>query len=384
MKNKPTAHKLNKDLFEQVVKQYNPNLDIIGEYKNLHSPITYHCKVCDFTETIKEANSLYRGLTGCGCCSGRKIVKGVNDLGTTHPWLIPYFVDKELIYTLSANSVKVVKLQCPICHTDLTNKVTYIANRTNICPICGDTASFGEKIMKSLLDSLNVKYVYDNSTDWSCGYRYDFIIEDNKIIFEVDGKQHEEGGWETSSYEQNEIDKEKDKLAVQYGYRLIRIPYYKSRDIDYVINSITDNVKDVFDLSNVSWNEIIHNTLFDTTLIKVSELWKNKSISQKEMSEQLHMGQEKLRNYLKVADKIGLIKYNPKDNQIKTQILNLQSGNAKKMKQVMCINDGKIFKSCASAERYYGLTVGKSVGRVCNGKRKSIKGLKFIFINKGE
>jgi len=48
MKNKLTCHKLTKEIFEERVKQHNPNLDIIGEYKNLHSPITYHCNVCNF------------------------------------------------------------------------------------------------------------------------------------------------------------------------------------------------------------------------------------------------------------------------------------------------------------------------------------------------
>lgn len=383
MKNKPITHKLNKELFEQKVRQYNPNLDIIGEYKNLHSSITYHCRICNFTETIKEANNLYRGLTGCGCCSGRKIVKGINDLGTTHPWLIPYFVDKELISTLSANSTKIVELKCPICHTDLTNKVTRITNRVNICPVCGNTASFGEKIVKSLLDNLNVEYYYDNSMKWSCGYRYDFIIKNNKIIFEIDGKQHRDGGWNTSAIEQNDIDKKKSELAIKYGYNIIRIPYYKSKDVDYIITSIVNNVGNIFDLSNINWDEVIYNALFDTTLNKVVELWNNGSISQKEISKQLHMGQEKLRNYLKIADKIGLIDYDPIINKTKTQLLNLQNANKRKMKRVMCINDGKIFDSYAEAERYYGLKVGKSVGAVCSGKKKSIKGLKFIQI-KGE
>ena len=92
------------------------------------------------------------------------------------------------------------------------------------------------------------------------------------------------------------------------------------------------------------------------------------------------MGKEKIRNNLKLADHMGLINYNPKDNMMKTQITNLQMSNNKKKKKVMCLNDNRIFNSITDAEKFYGLKVGKSVGRICNGERKSVKGLKFIFI----
>lgn len=367
--------KLTKDEFEQGVKKHNPNIDIVGEYKSLHSPITYHCNVCNFVETIKDANSLYRGLTGCGCCSGRKIVKGVNDLGTKCPWIVPYFIDKELVATLSPKSTHVVKLQCPVCHTFISDKVVALTSRAHICPICSNTASFGERVVKAVLDNLNVEYQYDKSTEWSKNYRYDFIIESINTIIEVDGVQH-------LSLNQKQIDDIKNNIASENGYSIIRVPYYKSKDMDYVIDSVKTNLSNIFDLSDIDWNDILCRTLVDTTLSQVVDKWNKQEMTQKEMCEQLNMGQEKFRNYLKLANELGIISYNSQENKRKTQLSNLQKGNRKKMKKVMCLNDGRIFDSCASAERFYGLKVGKFVGAICNGRKKSIKGLKFIFIKK--
>ena len=373
MKNKLICHKLTKEIFEEKVKQHNPNLDIIGEYKNLHSPITYHCNVCNFTETIQDANNLYRGLTGCGCCSGRKIVKGINDLATTHPWVVPYFKDKTIPSTVSANSTLVVELKCPICQNEFSDKITYITNRMNICAVCSNHAtSFGERVMMSVLNDLNIKYIHDNTTEWSKGYRYDFIINDIQTIVEIDGLQH-------TDISQKNIDEIKTQLATSNHYTLIRVPYYKSRDIDYLITSINDTVGSVIDLSNIDWKNVLYKTLYDTTLLQIVNLWNN-NIPMNEISIKLHMGKEKIRNNLKVANRIGLINYNPKDNMMKTQITNLQMSNNRKKKKVMCLNDNRIFNSITDAEKFYGLKVGKSVGRVCNGERKSVKGLKFIFI----
>ena len=89
------GNKLSQEQYEEEVYKHNSNLKIISKYKNMHSPITYKCKICGFEETVKDANSLYRGHTGCGCCSNRKLAVGINDLYTKRPDLLKYFVNQE-------------------------------------------------------------------------------------------------------------------------------------------------------------------------------------------------------------------------------------------------------------------------------------------------
>ena len=49
-----------------------------------------------------------------------------------------------------------------------------------------------------------------------------------------------------------------------------------------------------------------------------------------------------------------------------------------KYKQVLCLNDGEIYKSCQEAEKNYGL-VKNTVSRVARGERKSIHGFEFVY-----
>ena len=49
-----------------------------------------------------------------------------------------------------------------------------------------------------------------------------------------------------------------------------------------------------------------------------------------------------------------------------------------KYKQFLCLNDGKIYKSCQEAEKNYGL-VKNTVSRVARGERKSIHGFEFVY-----
>jgi hypothetical protein len=48
-------------------------------------------------------------------------------------------------------------------------------------------------------------------------------------------------------------------------------------------------------------------------------------------------------------------------------------------KAVMCLNDGKVFKSARDAAKYYNIQYSK-ISLVCNGKRLATKGLRFVFV----
>ena len=58
------AIKLSQEQYEKGVYKHNSNLKIISKYKNMHSPITYKCKICGFEETINDA------VSGCGSVLG--------------------------------------------------------------------------------------------------------------------------------------------------------------------------------------------------------------------------------------------------------------------------------------------------------------------------
>jgi predicted Zn-ribbon and HTH transcriptional regulator len=49
------ANKLSQEQFEEEVYKHNSNIKIISRYKNMHSSVTYKCKICGFEETINDA-----------------------------------------------------------------------------------------------------------------------------------------------------------------------------------------------------------------------------------------------------------------------------------------------------------------------------------------
>ena len=56
----------------------------------------YHCNNCGNEDWIKECyldDTKY--FTGCNVCckTAEKVLKGVNDVATTAPWMVPYFVN---------------------------------------------------------------------------------------------------------------------------------------------------------------------------------------------------------------------------------------------------------------------------------------------------
>ena len=47
-----------------------------------------------------------------------RVIQGENDIATTHPHLVKYFVNKEDVYNYTYGSGKYVKVCCPYCGTE--------------------------------------------------------------------------------------------------------------------------------------------------------------------------------------------------------------------------------------------------------------------------
>ena len=108
------------------------------------------------------------------------------------------------------------------------------------CPICKE--SEGEKIIRQFLLENKISFEY-NYKFTNCKYKrklpFDFYISQYNTCIEYDGRQHFEpirffGG--TNGFEKLKI---KDKIKTQYcldnNIKLIRIPYTKIKNIEYII-----------------------------------------------------------------------------------------------------------------------------------------------------
>lgn len=381
MKNR--TNRLTQEQFEVGVHKNNPNLKITSEFKSLHSKISYKCMICGFEDIINDCNSLYRGHTGCGGCSGRKLYKGHNDFATKFPDLVKYFVNKEDAENNTYGSANIVKTICPTCGNIKNMKIVDIYSKGFSCPKCSDGFSKPERFMYNLLSQLNIDFETEVEFGWDKKrYRYDFVYKN--IIIEMDGGFHKtDNHLSGQSKEQSkEIDKIKDNLAIKHGYKIIRIDCYL-KDYSYIFDFIKDNIinseiANLFDLSNIDWVKI-DNNLEDTNIVKeVSKIWETHTMLNKDIAKKFHIGMSKLKRYLKMASNIGLIDYNEIDSRCGKYINPklLETGR----KKVICLNDNKVFESGIEADKYYGLSKD-SVGSVCRGDKLSIHGLEFDFVD---
>ena len=119
--------------------------------KNKKKWYKFRCNTCGWEDGSMKESNLKIG-NGCACCSGKKIVRGVNDIATTHNFLVKYFSDKEIAYTIGAGSHKSIEIQCPDCGFSKELLVSNFIKRNGFqCPVCSDKTSFGEKIKTSLI-----------------------------------------------------------------------------------------------------------------------------------------------------------------------------------------------------------------------------------------
>ena len=155
------------------------------------------------------------------------------------------------------------------------SKVEYVNSSTKVCIICPEHGEFwmspnkhlmGESCPKcqisrlerdvmQLLEKNNIQYIKEYSPSWAHRKRYDFCIENKKLIIECQGEQHytpvdfanRGDDWAQKLFNKNQ---ERDKLKKQYaeenGYKVIYytdLSYNKFNEIKNLNDLLTEIIK---------------------------------------------------------------------------------------------------------------------------------------------
>lgn len=261
---------------------------------------------------------------GCPVCSNTIVVKGINDIATTTPELIPFFVNIEDAYIHSKYSEEKVLVKCIYCNTIKTMRIADLSKYGRVtCDKCSDGLSYPNKFAHEFFSQLSSQYNYydsEYSPDWAKPLRYDNYIElldDRKIIVEMDGGFHYLK--DKRFYCKN--DSKKDLLANENNIKVIRINcnYNKTSERFSIIkNNMISSLKDYFDLSNINWekcNEIgLSNRLYEVIHYYKS----NAKLGLPEIAKHFNISMETLYNYLYIGEDLGLCQYIRNDpNRIK-------------------------------------------------------------------
>jgi very-short-patch-repair endonuclease/Zn finger protein HypA/HybF involved in hydrogenase expression len=362
--------RLTNEEFQKKLNKVQSNLKLIGDYHNAHTKVKYICTNCN-SEGVAEANSLMRGLSGCGVCGkGRKLVIGKNDFYTLYPTIAEkYFVDIEDAKHITKASAKKINMKCPICGNIREYEVTSLMRRGFKCPKCGDGYSYPNKFMYVLLKYLDLKFDREKEFEWSDNKIYDFIVDKN--IIEMDGAFHD-------NEDSIKNDQYKNKLAKDNGYNLYRVDCRQS-EFEYIKNNVIKTLSDVLDLKRVDWLKV-QSELVNFNYVQVAVDCFNKNLgklSMAEMAKSIDITSAKFCSMLKIGAKFGLCNYNPIKSRSGEYTPKDKKHNSSK--KVICIEDHHTFNSAKEAEIYYGFSKD-SVARVCRKERNSTHGLHFNYI----
>lgn len=322
-----------------------------------------------------------------------RVIQGENDIATTHPHLVKYFVNKEDVYNYTYGSGKYVKVCCPYCGTEKNIRISHLTSHGLMCTTCGDGVSYPEKIIGLLLKDLKLDYKKQYKFD-GYKYKYDFLV--NKCIIEVHGIQHYIGWNGFSNYvKEHENDLVKYDLAVLNGYEYNK--NYFVIDARYsTIQWIKECIEQCeffkqFDLSNINWNEL--DVKAQASLrVEICKYWNIKSNSNLDYTvgdliKHFNIGRQTATRYLHWGTEQGLCSYDaqidgrkrtrdrksqkPHTEETRRKMSETRKGKpSNNQKKVICLETLQVFDNIIKASEWCGVA-RTSISNYLNGYSKS-------------
>ena len=364
---------ISKDFLFKTNETINNNIILSQERINGSKYYQVKCAKCGYIRLILEYD--LNKKHHCAVCTNKIIIKGINDIATTHPHLIKYFKHKEDAYKYSYGSGQKVWLKCPDCGFE---KYTTIFSMCKYqlfnCPRCSDGFSYPEKMMISILDDLNVNYIPQYQIkDKSFSFKnrdykpiYDIYFKNGnmKYLIEMDGGFHKKA-YKDSKFSTEDIriiDKKKDILAKENNYIMIRIDSQKS-DFNYIMENIKNSILiNIFDFSSID-EKSINSKIFSSLVKQVCNYYNvNTNLSTRQIAEYYKLDRSTIVKYLKLGKELGWCDYTIHNSYIK---------NAKLREvKVICLNTQKVYNSIQSIVDDYNYININSVGKCCSHKIK--------------
>lgn len=356
-------------------------------YKKTNKYCKYKCNVCGWNNGEMTEAHLLNGV-GCSCCSGRTVVKGINDIATTNPEMIKHFKYKNDAYNFNKYSEKEAVFKCIYCGREKKSKICNIYSRNKVACICGDGISYPQKFLTSMLIQLGVKFKTEETFEWSNNKRYDFYIPSVNCIIEAHGSQHYTNEFKVEKRrtlkEEKENDEIKYRLAVNNGISNYIVIDSRQSRVDFIKNSIYDSeISNIFDLSNIDWQKCgvyaVGNLVKDVCDYKNE----NVDVSNNKIDEMFNISRTTVTEYLNQGMELGWC-----NNYVeKHKSIIEKSDNTPK--QVVVLKCGEIlgrFDSLNQLEkesevRFNTFFHRSAMRKVCQGKLKHYKGYTFKYID---
>lgn len=277
-----------------------------------------HCNKCGWDGYISEL-SIDKNCS-CQCCSKEIVVTGINDIATTDPWVLKYFLNKSDAYKYHNSSNSRVDLICPICGQVYRNVVLrhFFSNVYHLnCPCTKSYASYPERFVFNILKSLNIDNIITQASkkeiEWAGNFRYDFYIPKVNGIIETHGIQHYQDsftkvGGRTCVQEQKN-DQEKERLAKENGISNYIVIDCRKSDKNWIKMSIMNSQLPKllsFSEEDIDWEKCDKNSRSEI-LIDVCKTYNNDfSATKKSLAQQFGVTSDTIRRYLIQGRKLSI------------------------------------------------------------------------------
>ena len=357
------------------------------------------CNIAEHPDSEYYPVSICHGAR-CKACSKNSVVTGVNDVATTHPEYMKYFLNPNDAKNVARWSEKCVYIVCPDCGYITKKRVCDLISYPFNCKRCGDKSTYPNKYVYEFLFQLQKHYDFyihpEHVFEWSKHLNdngvsrriYDFFIEykGDIIIIEVHGEQHFNGSFQ--SYEgartaEDELknDLYKKNLAVSNG---VKEKHYfvidaRKSNSSWIKNSIMNS--DICNLFPFQENDIDWckcDEMACKNLIKMaSSLWNDGIKNTAKIGEIIGKTRPTIISYLKRASALGWCDYSPE--YIKRY----------DRKPILCIDNNMAFESAEVCSKHsvniFGIYMyASSVKNVACGNCSSYKNMHFKYISKDD
>lgn len=358
----------HEDFVQKVYDIYGDKYEVVSTYTRSCDPVSLKCKECKTVFSRIANNVTSRKTVCCPVCDSKKvsniIIKGVNDLWTTRPDIAKLLKNPEDGYNIRETSGREYDFKCPDCGRTLNKIVRNVSTYGLSCNFCGDHYSYPNRFMYNILNELDVNFEPE-FTIKPYKYRYDFMFrkDGNKYLIEMDGA-YGHGERDTKSRtvdEQIEIDQNKNRIALENGYILIRIDCKYIGDIDkffYVSNNILKSeLSTLFDISDDVLNranELSHKSVVS----QFAEIWNGGITDYDYYYKKFRCDRHFIRDKLVLCSQLGLIKENEQEIYRITKINAGVKTSVTKGQPVMCNETGEVYHSIAHAQKETGFFIG--------------------------
>ena len=288
------------------------------------------------------------------------VVSGINDVATTHPDYVQYFLNKDDAYKYSHGCTAFTDFVCPFCGHIRNVRIDRFVGIPFSCPICGDNVSYPNKFLYEFLNQLQkqgkVNFKREAVFDWSKNINnkrskrtYDFYLsKPYKIIIEAHGAQHYDQSFcsidgARTQEEEKENDLLKYNLAINNGILVdnyIVIDCRKSNAEWIKRNIMNSNLPNKlgFNESGIDWDTCNQNAS-SNYVVTAANFWNDGIRNTRMIAEKMDLDPFTIGKYLHRARELELCDYDA-----------VLIGSLGKRKPIFCKENGIAFNCAETCE----------------------------------